>query len=205
MQKFMVPPYYLGSLATSEQISDEAKQIRLMILTDADDDRVIAQIQYILSPVSAVPADTIELIHRSVLCSYGAEYLGLGGYNWEKKVRFYKWLLTRFPLEPSFKIKYADCAVAAGMSVDAYYPLLKAGLLADLDNRYYPTAEIFEAVQASAWSFDFDLLLLDKYYQPCDKASFDDYLADYRALYLLPEQQAQLDRIIWKGLSYPHP
>ncbi len=135
----------------------------------------------------------------AIVPSYGAEYLGLPGSDWNMKTAFFKSIIIQFPNEVSFKFKFADCACMAGLPVQIFYPILEEGMLLDKENKYYPSTELFEAIQESEFNFQFDLLLLDKYYQPCSAIEFEDYLNDFKQQYKTSTQIEQLNKLQWKG------
>lgn len=121
------------------------------------------------------------------------------GENWQHKLNLYKQLIAKSPLEISFKFHYADCACACNIPVEDFYPILEEGMLMDKTNHHYPTSELFEAIHESDLSFQFDLLLLDKYYQPCSKPDFDEYIMEFLEKYTSEEQMEELNALIWKG------
>jgi hypothetical protein len=193
--------YYLGSLATSEELSDQARNLRAILFSkpDLDDGSLFQEVKDFIGRQDEIHPDTSSILNIAIAPGYGSEYFGLGGADWNLKAEFLQALVTQFPAVISFKFKYADCACMAGKTPQVYYPILEAGMLMDTANKYYPSAELFEAIQESEYNFHFDLLLLDKYRQPCSRADFDDYVAELKEQYNRPEQLEQLTRLEWKG------
>ncbi len=189
--------YYLGDFATRQDLSAQAKTVRDIL--SRDDESIVKDISIFIAHEQEMNNDTANIINIAVMPAYGSEYLGLGGSDWMMKATFFKQLVAQFPAVNSFKFKYADCAVMAGISVQDFYPILEQGMLADDPNKYYPSTELFELIQESEFNFVFDLLLLDKYRQPCSKKDFDDYLQDLKEQYTTTEQILHLNAIEWKG------
>lgn len=71
----------------------------------------------------------------------------------------------------------------------------------DKDNQYYPSSELFEAIQDSEFNFQFDLLLLEKYLQPCSRNDFEDYLNELKEQYKTIAQIERLNKLEWRGQS----
>ena len=55
-----------------------------------------------------------------------------------------------------------------------------------------------QPIHESNFSFDFDMLLLDKYYQPCDKQEFDEWIDEFKEQYKEKYQQDYLNKLKWK-------
>lgn len=146
-----------------------------------------------------IVTDTVSLLNIAIMPGYGSEYLGLGGADWDLKTDFLKNLITQFSHVVSFKFKYADCACMAGRPAQEFYSILEDGMLQDKANKYYPSHELFEVIKDSEFNFQFDLLLLDKYRQPCSKNEFEDYRNELREQYKTNNQIEKLNRLQWKG------
>jgi hypothetical protein len=87
----------------------------------------------------------------------------------------------------------------ADKSANEIFPILKEGMLQDKKNINYPSADLFYLIHSSEFSFEFDMLLLEKYYQPCEKEEFDQWIAEFKEQYKSKEQQDHLDNKKWKG------
>lgn len=87
----------------------------------------------------------------------------------------------------------------AGLPVQVFYSILEEGMLLDKTNQYYPSAELFEVIQESEFNFQFDLILLEKYRQPCSKNDFEDYVNELKEQYKKEDQIRQLNELQWKG------
>ena len=190
--------YYLGSLATQSNLAGQTKKLRDVIDTHQNDPDIFSGILTLLTTEKDIHADSVHFLIKVIMPNYGAEYTGVGGADWSMKADFLESLITLFPAEYAFKFYYADCACMAGMNIENYYPLLEDGMRKDGENKYYPSTELFEAIAESEFSFQFDVLLLEKYYQPCTEEAFQDYLTDFRLQYTNSDQQAILDKIFWK-------
>ena len=190
--------YYLGNLGLSES-SEQAKFLRKIVLANRTDTDIIDEFtKFILSQVELY-SDTVKIINKSLMAGYGSEYYGLGKDNFGLKASIYKKFMEKFPNEFSFNFQYADCCLINNGSVGEIYPILKDGMLADKENIYYPTADLFYLIHESPFSFEFDMLLLDKYYQPCDKESFDEYVNEFKEKYNGEMEQDCLKKLKWKG------
>ena len=130
---------------------------------------------------------------------YGSEYFGLGEEDWSIKAEFFKSLIAQFPGVISFKFKYADCACMAGIPVQEFYPILKEGMLQDKTKKYYPSSELFDVILDSECNFQFELLLLEQYRQPCSKSDFEDYINELKEQYKTEHQIRRLNEMQWKG------
>lgn len=191
--------YYLGKLGAEAGSSEQASHIRKLVLSNKPNEELtIGFMQYILSQTSLSP-DAVQLTHKCMIPQYGAEYQGLGGDDFSLKCDILKQLTTQFPSEPAFWFAYADCALLDGQPVSFFYPILRQGMLLDTARAHYPTADLFESIHDSSFSFDFDVLMLQQYYQPCDMATFADYLAELKEQYTSPEELAVLEKLVWKG------
>lgn len=191
--------YYLGTLATSNEISEQAKELRDILFVD--DELLFPGVKNFISQQKEINADTVSILNIAVVPGYGSEYFGLGEADWSAKAEFFKSLVAQFPNECSFKFKYADCACMSGIPVQTFYPVLEEGMLQDKTNKYYPSAELFEVIQESEFNFQFELLLLDKYRQPCSKNDFEDYVNELKEQFNTIDQITQLNELQWKGQS----
>ena len=193
--------YYLGNFATSQEISVQAQSLRAILFSkdDLDDEEMLSAVKHFVAQQKEIESDTVTILNIAIMPGYGSEYFGLGGADWKKKAVFFKSLIAQFPQVISFKFKYADCACMAGQPEQEYYPILEEGMLHDKTNTYYPSAELFEAIRESEYNFRFDLLLLDKYRQPCSKDDFADYIDELKEQYNTSDQIEQLDKLQWKG------
>jgi len=186
--------YYLGNLGLEKDSSLQAKTLRGIVLSNEP----ISGFSVFILSQKQLQNDTIALVNRALMAHYGSEYQGLGGDDFTLKAHLYKQFIQKFPEVPSFKFYGADCLLMAGESVEIIYPILKEGMLQGKTNANYPTAELFELVHDSPFSFDFDMLLLEKYYQPCDKETFDDWISEFKEQYQSEEQQSFLEKLEWK-------
>lgn len=193
--------YYLGTLATSQKLSDQAKELRdiLFSKSDLDDEPLFLNVKHFVSQQKEIHSDTISILNIAITPGYGSEYFGLGGADWKLKATFLKSLITQFPHVISFKFKYADCGCMAGIPVQVFYSILEEGMQMDKDNTYYPSTELFEVIQDSEFNFQFDLLLLEKYRQPCSKSDFEDYIQELKEQYNTNAQIESLNKLKWKG------
>lgn len=189
--------YYLGYLATSDDLSNQAKALRNILFID--DESLFPAVKEFIAQQKELNTDTTSILNVAVMPGYGSEYFGLGGEDWSVKAAFFKSLIEQFPEKISFKFKYADCACMAGLPVQALYSILEEGMLMDKTNQYYPSAELFEVIQDSEFNFQFDLILLEKYRQPCSKSDFEDYVNELKEQYKNKDQIKRLDELQWKG------
>lgn len=191
--------YYLGKIGMEKHSSEQARLLRNIILTEKPEPEIISEFkQFILSQKELSP-DTVSIINKALMPQYGSEYLGFGKDDYSLKSILYKQFIDKFPGIFSFKFYSADCCLLAGKQEDEIFPILKEGMLQDKENINYPSSELFEFIHNSEFSFEFDMLLLEKYYQPCDKEVFDDWLAEFKEQYKSKEQQDVLEKIRWKG------
>ncbi|XZF15071.1 hypothetical protein ACTHGU_02970 [Chitinophagaceae bacterium MMS25-I14] len=192
--------YYLQNLGLDNS-SRQAKDLREIVLSSKPEPERIMEFQkFVLSQDTLFP-DTASLINRALMPAYGAEYFGLCGDDFLSKSVIYKQIIDKFVEEPGFKFYYADCCLMAGIPVAEIYPILKEGILQDKERRNYPTSDLFEAIHESDFSFDFDMLVLVRYYQPCEQEAFDEYVADFKEQYKDKDQQHYLNELKWKGFS----
>lgn len=189
--------YYLGNLATRDDLSDQAKALRNILLID--EESLFPAVKEFIAQQKELNTDTMSILNIAVMPGYGSEYFGLGGEDWSIKAAFFKSLIEQFPEKISFRFKYADCACMAGLPVQVFYPILEEGMLQDKTNQYYPSAELFEVIQESEFNFQFDLILLEKYRQPCSKNDFEDYVNELKEEYKKEDQIRQLNELQWKG------
>ena len=189
--------YYLGNLGLSES-QEQAKHLRMIVLSDMLESELIAEFEKYIFHQTCLYPETVKIINRALMADYGCEYLGLYGDNFNLKSNVYKRLIDKFPAEFSFKFYYADCLAMDNKTIEEIYPILKDGMLADIENIYYPTADLFDLIHESPFSFEFDMLLLDKYYQPCDKKEFDEYIDEFKEQYKEKSQQDYLNNLKWK-------
>lgn len=191
--------YYLGSLATRLEVSHQAKELRDILFSSTDDDVLFGAVQRFIAEQKELYADTVSILNIAVLPGYGSEYFGLGEADWNRKAEFFKSLIAQFPKVISFKFKYADCACMAGLPVQEFYSILEEGILLDTSKAYYPSHELFEVLQDSEFNFQFDLLVLDNYSQPCSENDFKDYVDELKEQYTTLAQTEQLNALRWKG------
>ena len=189
--------YYLGALATRNDLSTQAKELRDILFKD--DEPLFLDVKHFIAQQKELNTDTISILNIAVVPGYGAEYFGLGDENWSVKAEFFKSLVAQFPKVISFKFKYADCACMAGLPVQDFYSVLEEGMLQDKGNTYYPSTELFEVIQESEYNFQFDVLLLDKYRQPCSKNDFEEYVNELKEEYKTIDQIRRLNELQWKG------
>lgn len=195
--------YFLGNLGNVENSSQQAIQLRNIILSNKPETEIINEFkQFVLAQNQLLP-DSISMINKALMTNYGNEYLGLGKDDFSLKLNIYKQFIEQFPQIASFKFNYTECSLILGVSAEEIYPILKEGMLQDENNNNYPSADLFEFIQDSAFSFDFDILLLEKYYQPCSKECFEDWISDYKKQYVSPEQILVLESLKWKGDIQP--
>lgn len=191
--------YYLGNLGLDKDHSNQSKKLRDIILSNKSETEIILELkQYILSQNELMP-DAILIINRAIMTHYGSEYLGLGKDDFTLKADLYKQFIDKFPNTFSFKFLYADCCLLAGKTVDEFYPILKEGMLQDKENKNYPSTDLFDIIHNSNYSFDFDILLLDKYYQPCDKETFDEWIMEFKKQYSEYNEQRIIENLKWRG------
>jgi hypothetical protein len=196
----MVMEYYLGKLGLGNS-SEQAKRLRKIVLSGKTASEIISGFKEFIFSQKELYPDTVSMINRSLMAGPGSEYLGLGKDDFSLKSEIYKQLIDQFPEVYSFKFFCADCYLLADRSVNEIYPVLKEGMLQDKDNINYPTSDLFDLIHESDFSFDFDMLLLDKYYQPCEKALFDEWLDEFKERYKEPSEQDYLNQLKWKGNS----
>jgi hypothetical protein len=190
--------YYLGNLGTDEY-SDQSKKLRQIVLSDKSDSEIVLEFQaFVLNQLELEP-DTVKIINRAIMTSIGSEYLGLYGDDFSLKAEVYKSFIQKFPLEYSFKFYYADCCQMTNVPIEEFYPILRDGMLSDKENNNYPTSDLFYMIHSSEYSFDFDMLLLNKYYQPCTEEEFREWIDEFKDVYKNEEQQEYLDKLKWKG------
>ncbi len=191
--------YYLGNLGFENDSTEQAKQLRSIVLSNKSETEILTEFtQFILSQ-NELNSDTVLLINRALMTQYGSEYLGLGKDDYQLKSDLYKQFINKFVEIFSFKIYYADSCLLAGITLEQFYPILKEGMLQDKENINYPSADLFEIIHESEFSFDFDILLLEKYYQPCSKVEFDEWISEYTEQYKSKEQQVIIENLKWKG------
>ncbi|HOE05720.1 MAG TPA: hypothetical protein PLZ52_10915 [Bacteroidales bacterium] len=190
--------YYLGKLGSEKCSSEQASLLRNIIFSEKLEHEKISGFRIFVLSREKLSTDTVALINRAIMVQYGSEYLGLGGDDYTLKATIYKQFSEKFPNEFSFKVYASECLLLTGEPVEYFYPILKTGMLQDTKNVYYPSSEIFDAIHDSVHSFEFDMLLLEKYYQPCDKASFDDWIKEFKEQYQTHEQQEYLAKLTWK-------
>lgn len=191
--------YYLGNLGLEENSSKQAKLLREIVLSQNPEFNIIDNFLEFILAQNSLNNDTIMLINKALMAHYGSEYLGLGEGDFSLKASLYKQFIDKFSEEPSFKFYCADCLIMSGELAEVIYPILKEGMLQDKTNANYPTPELFNLIHDSKYSFEFDIFLLEKYYQPCSKDTFDNYIEDYKEYYKSSEQQRVLENMQWKG------
>jgi hypothetical protein len=191
--------YFLGNLGNIESSSQQAIQLRSIILSEKPETEIINEFKLFVLDQNQLLPDCVSIINKALMTHYGSEYLGLGKDDFSLKLNIYKQFIEQFPQIASFKFYYADCSLILGMSTEEFYPILKEGMLQDENNNNYPSADLFEFIQDSVFSFDFDILLLEKYYQPCSKECFDDWISDYKKQYDSPDQILVIESLKWKG------
>lgn len=191
--------YYLGSLATRQEVSYQAKELREILFSETDDVLLFGAVRRFIAGQKELYADTVSILNIAVLPGYGSEYFGLGEGDWKVKTEFFKSLVAQFPKVISFKFKYADCACMAGFPVQEFFSILEEGILLDESKAYYPSGELFEVLQDSEFNFQFDLLVLNRYSQPCSENDFKDYVDELREQYTTAAQLEQLNALRWKG------
>jgi hypothetical protein len=195
----MTIKYFLGNLGNDENSSQQSIQLRNIILSDKPETEIIIEFKHFVLDQNELLPDSVSMINKALMTNYGSEYLGLGKDDFSLKLNIYKQLIEQFPQIASFKFYYADCGLILGLSAVEIYPILKEGMLQDENNNNYPSADLFEFIQDSVFSFDFDMLLLEKYYQPCSKECFDDWILEYKRQYDNPDQILVIESIKWKG------
>jgi len=192
--------YYLGKIGAEEHSSLQAKVLRSIILSEKPELMRITEFRDFVLLQPLLSADAIWLINKALMPAYGAEYLGFAGDDYDTKLKLFMQFVHQFSDVALLKCYAAECALLACEPIEIIWPLLNAGMLADAKNIYYPTSEMFEFLQESQFAFVFDMLLLDKYYQPCRKGSFDDWIEVFRNKYTTKEQQDFMCHLRWKGL-----
>jgi len=190
--------YYLGKLGL-ENNSAQAKLLRSIVLSGNEENEVMEEFEKFVLAQVELSSDTVSIINTALMPSYGSEYLGLGKDNFSAKAKIYKRILKKFPQEYALKFAYAECSLLNGDTAEEIFPILKEAMLADIENKFYPSSEMFELIHESDFNFEFDMLLLDKYYQPCDQESFEDWIIEFQEYYEDEEQQAYLEKLKWKG------
>jgi len=189
--------YYLGNLGTGQNNSEQAKHLRNIILSNKSETDIISAFKQFVLSQDDLDHDTVSVINRALMTHHGSEYLGLCGDNFLLKSDIYKQFIDKFPNAYSFKFYLADCCLLADKPVEEIYPILKEGMLQDRDNIEYPSSDLFYLIHSSDFSFDFDMLLLSKYYQPCSKITFDEWIREFKEKYTTKEQQKQIENIKW--------
>jgi hypothetical protein len=197
----MLIEYYLRNYGKEEDSSEQAKTLRSIILTDKPEPEVIAEfMEFILSQDQLQP-DTALLINGAIMAHYGSEYMGLGRDDFQLKSDLYKQITDKFPGNYELMFHYADCSLMADRSAQEIWPVLKEAMLLDKKNIRYPTSGLFDLIHESEFSFEIDMLLLEKYYQVFAKDVFDDFIAEFKEQYTTKEQQEYLNNVKWKGNS----
>lgn len=191
--------YYLGNIGLGKDSSEQATFLRNIILANKPEFDIISEFKNFILAQTTLHPDTASIINRALMTHYGSEYLGLGRNDFSLKSQLYEQFIDKFPNEFSFKFYYADCCLMADRSVQEIFPILKEGMLQDKENINYPGAELFDLIHSSVFSFEFDMLLLEKYYQPRDKDEFDEYISEFKERYKNKAQQDHLDNLKWKG------
>lgn len=191
--------YHFGALATSHQLSPQAAELRELLFSYTANKQLFSAVKDFVIRQMEIDVDTEKLLNIAIMPAYGSEYLGLGGADWNLKADFLKSLVARFTKVVSFKFQYADCACMAGLPVEEFYSILEEGMVLDKANKYYPSNELFQAIKGSKFDFQFDLLLLDKYRQPCSKNEFEKYVDELREQYKTVNQVEQLNGLRWGG------
>ena len=195
----MLIEYYLRNYGKEANSSEQAKLLRNIILTDKPEPEVIAEFsQFILSQDQLFP-DTALLINGAIMAHYGSEYMGLGRNDFQLKSALYKQFTDKFPGNYELLFHYADCKLMADGHAEEIWPILKEAMLLDKHNIRYPTSELFDLIHDSEFSFDFDMILLEKYYTSLGKDAFDDNVKEFKEQYTTKEQQEYLDNVKWKG------
>jgi hypothetical protein len=195
--------YYLQNLGL-ENGSEQSKFLRNIILQNKQEKDIIFEFKEFILAQRELSYDTIEMINKSIMTQIGSEYLGLGGDDYFLKSNLYNQFIEKFPTAFGLKFFYADCCFLNNQTVEEIYPILKEGMLSDKGNIYYPSTDLFDLIRESKFNFEFDLLLLDKYYQPCDKLCFDEYIKDFKEFYKKEEEQKVLTSLVWKGEKNSH-
>jgi hypothetical protein len=195
----MLIEYYLRNYGKEEDSSAQAKSLRSIILTGKPEPEVIADfMKYILSQDQLQP-DTALLINGAIMAHYGSEYMGLGRDDFRLKSDLYKQITDKFPGHYELMFQYADCSLMADRSAQEIWPVLKEAMLLDKENIRYPTSELFDLIHDSEFSFEIDMLLLEKYYQVFAKDVFEDMKSEFKEQYTTKEQQEILDNVKWNG------
>ena len=195
----MLIEYYLRNFGKEENSSEQASALRNIILTDKPEPEVIAEFrEFILSQDQLFP-DTALLINGAIMAHYGSEYMGLGRKDFQLKSDLYKQITDKFPGNYELMFQYADCRLMADGRAEEIWPILKAAMLLDKDNIRYPTSELFNLLHESEFSFEFDMLILEKYCPSLGKEAFDNSVNEFKEKYTSKAQRAYLDNIQWKG------
>ncbi len=192
--------YYLGNFGSELHSSLQEQKLRSIILSENDEYIVMHELSSFVLSQESLSSVMVWMTIKALMPAYGSEYLGLAGDDFDAKLHLLIQFAEKFPEVALFKCHTAECALLAAESIEFIWPLLIDGMLADKKNIYYPTSEMFEFIQQRYSSFEFDMLLLDKYYQPCDIATFDDWLAEFKIQYKSIEQQFFLKNLQWKGM-----
>ena len=187
--------YYLGSLGIADSSSKQEKLLREIILSNKSENEILLDFEKFILSQNQLSSDTILIIKRSLLCGYSYEDCGLGGDDNVFKSQLFLRFINHFPNIPNFKFDYAECCMMNNQPVEDYFSILKEGMMQDKEHKFYFTSELICSIHESSFSFEFDILLLEKYYQPCDKESFDEYVQEFKEIYKSEEQQKCLNNL----------
>ncbi|OQP56400.1 hypothetical protein [Niastella populi] len=195
----MLIEYYLRNYGKETDSSEQAKLLRNIILSGKPEPEVIAEFSHFVLSQDQLYPDTALLINGAIMAHYGSAYMGLGSDDFQLKSDLYKQFTDKFPASYELMFHYADCKLMAEGHAGEIWPILKTAMLLDKDNVRYPTSELFDLIHDSEFSFEFDMLLLEKYYPSSGKDAFDENVKEFKEKYTTKAQQDYLDRVKWKG------
>jgi hypothetical protein len=136
--------YHLGSLLTDNSISEQAKNVKEIIISEKKDFEIFESIIAILLEESKIEHDTVLLINKAVMAHNGEEYQGLGKDDFELKSSFYFKLTKLFPEELSFQFKLTECLYLNGNSEEEIAEVFFPAFRKDTENKYSVRGDLFE-------------------------------------------------------------
>lgn len=151
--------YYLKDLATRTDLSEQATQLRDLVLANERKDDNLLTLEAFLDKQSSLDTDSVAIVNAAVMRGYSAEGAGFGRGEWPVLARFYNKLRQRFPDHLSLHTHFVDCACMADWQPELIYPVLKKAIEQDARNAYSLPPEVYDYIHKSAYSFDFDRLI----------------------------------------------
>jgi hypothetical protein len=187
--------YYLGSLGISTDSSKQGQLLREIVLSDKSEAETLLEFENFILSQNQLSSDTISIINKSLLCGYGSGHYGLGDGDDNMKSKLFLKFINQFPDISSFRYNYADCCMMNNQPVEDYFQILKEGMMQEYQKKErecFLTSELTCSIHESRFSFEFDMILLEKDYLPCDEESFIEIIQEFKEKYKGDDEQKYL-------------